>query len=262
MTRGGLCGTEEQKRLKLEMKALILHVCAAFCLCLAGGCGTLTTLGQNPQHPPQARRYVYSGVRCDATAICRQGAIPTRPLARLLFVVDLPLSACADTLCLPYTIPMALLNQSAIAQAPKRITEVPDEFKEAAQEAFDSGKSFFIWTPTNQPVFGRSSRNYSSANVPVKWAVKNIDPESFDKTIFKLRLAVTAVDESGAKVNYEVTFGPLHIWDAADSFHVPVGSGRSKLVKATATISLISSDGFSLEPISNILEVQVEFKDQ
>lgn len=65
------------------------------------GCGTIITLIDDSKstHP----RYIYSGVRNDVPLLSRSKENPLRNFIPLV-ALDIPLSACADTIVLPYTI--------------------------------------------------------------------------------------------------------------------------------------------------------------
>ena len=79
---------------------------------LAAGCGTVAnTVWFTPE---EGGKRVYGGVRADLEG-CREfigsdSGPPIRPWfdARFLYFLDLPVSAIADTVTLPYTIPCAL----------------------------------------------------------------------------------------------------------------------------------------------------------
>ncbi|MDD2235771.1 MAG: YceK/YidQ family lipoprotein [Kiritimatiellae bacterium] len=88
----------------------ILTVLLLICLLLAG-CGTIMTLRDD--RDPKERTYVYSGVRMDCFVVKEIFDPETvyflpKWIALPFVVVDVPLSACADTVCLPYTIPKAI----------------------------------------------------------------------------------------------------------------------------------------------------------
>lgn len=73
------------------------------------GCGTIMTLSSNRSEFPQKRKYVFAGVRTDSWAAFGSEADDVLPLwVRGMIVLDIPFSAAADTICLPYTIPKAL----------------------------------------------------------------------------------------------------------------------------------------------------------
>jgi len=75
------------------MNVRILCLSAATLLC---GCGTMMTVGENRAYPVQA----YSGIQ----AGFRNGLTHT--------LLDVPFSAAADTVVLPYTVPATIVNLS------------------------------------------------------------------------------------------------------------------------------------------------------
>lgn len=70
---------------------LVSRTFVVFLLVVASGCGTIYQHQNGDAH-------LYSGVRLDGVAICHVG----EPGAMLAFLLDLPLSALADTILLPY----------------------------------------------------------------------------------------------------------------------------------------------------------------
>jgi uncharacterized protein YceK len=85
-----------KKRHILKAVALVAATCAV------ASCSTCQTLRDkgNSMHPA----YIYSGVRADIGALATGGEWKLPLWQKALFVIDLPISACADTICLPYTI--------------------------------------------------------------------------------------------------------------------------------------------------------------
>ena len=59
--------------------------------------------------------FIYSGVRADAGMLCVGGEWAPPWWQKVLLVVDLPLSLCADTIRLPYTIYRAVTESRKIA---------------------------------------------------------------------------------------------------------------------------------------------------
>ncbi len=71
------------------------------------GCGTANSIGEDWEHSGYNARpstIIYSGARSDIHNCMETGDFPDPGLLRALMIVDLPFSACADTICLPYTI--------------------------------------------------------------------------------------------------------------------------------------------------------------
>lgn len=93
---------------------------------LLTGCGTITTLRDD--RDPKVRTYVYSGVRMDCFVL-KEIADPDTAyflpkwMAAPFVVVDVPLSVCADTVCLPYTIPKAI----SVNRKTKKSSNQPSE---------------------------------------------------------------------------------------------------------------------------------------
>jgi uncharacterized protein YceK len=78
----------------MNLRAVAVY--AVLASCVASGCGTLCDRGAGPC--PKARESrIYGGVRTDLAAIAEN---PTSPWNALV-VLDLPISAVADTLSLP-----------------------------------------------------------------------------------------------------------------------------------------------------------------
>ena len=73
----------------------------------ASGCGTLGTLGQNNEYPVQA----YAGL----TGELGLG----ESLFHSQFIIEVPFTALADTIVLPYTIPASIVNLSMPAERRK-----------------------------------------------------------------------------------------------------------------------------------------------
>jgi uncharacterized protein YceK len=61
--------------------------------------------------PPNNRNYIYSGVRTDCWAVFSGDSEFIHPVFKTIAVVDLPFSAVADTVCLPYTIPKTVVEK-------------------------------------------------------------------------------------------------------------------------------------------------------
>ena len=100
-------------------------LCMVVALSLTG-CGTVMTLSQNKNVRPELRRYVYGGVRTDYWVISVSGGVyGGQPVFKCLTVLDLPLSAAADTVCLPYTIPRAIYTERKIKQLEQAESTVP-----------------------------------------------------------------------------------------------------------------------------------------
>lgn len=75
---------------------------------LSAGCGTIVSM----RDPPNNRNYVYSGVRLDCWAVFGPDSEFIHPVLKGIGVVDLPFSAAADTICLPYTIPKTIVEKN------------------------------------------------------------------------------------------------------------------------------------------------------
>ena len=72
------------------------------------GCGTIMTISPS-RDPLVPEPRVYAGVRVDIWSAFSREASGFIPLwVRGLIVVDIPISAVTDTVCLPYTIPKAI----------------------------------------------------------------------------------------------------------------------------------------------------------
>jgi len=80
---------------------------------VVAGCGTFRTFqdGGKSMQPT----FVYSGVRADIGLLSVSGEIAVSWWQKVLLVIDLPLSACADTICLPYTIYRAMSEPRKVA---------------------------------------------------------------------------------------------------------------------------------------------------
>ncbi len=89
------------------MKQAVTTIVMIACACLTG-CGTIHTLTENKYNAPQNQYWVYGGVRMDWDFV----AGPPSPFlprwVRVFGIADVPFSAVADTVCLPYTIPKAV----------------------------------------------------------------------------------------------------------------------------------------------------------
>ena len=83
-------------------------VVLATTLFLVSGCGTFITV---TDHHGAIKEFglVYGGVRCDFQLVFndRYDEFTQGPFLKILFILDMPLSAIADTLLLPYTITKA-----------------------------------------------------------------------------------------------------------------------------------------------------------
>jgi len=75
---------------------------------LSSGCGTIMTLSSNKHEFAQNRKYIFSGVRQGYWLVFGSDAEFIHPVLKAGGIADLPFSAVADTLCLPYTIPKAI----------------------------------------------------------------------------------------------------------------------------------------------------------
>ncbi len=153
----------------------------------------------------------------------------------------------------------SVLMVSAVLVWPARAGEIPEHLKGGAERTFASGKPFFIWTTVQQPVVGRGN----GAIVPIKWAAKTPDQNSFAKTPFCLRAATTTVDVKGVTNNYCMTLGPFRNVKQGEELQGMVGSRGRKLVSASVVYSLVPVDshGPTPEAVSNTVEVKVDFKD-
>jgi uncharacterized protein YceK len=78
-------------------------------LLLSGGCGTVASISRNDFYP----NIVYGGVRRDLQPPGTDVIGPNLPS-----LLDLPLSAVADTLAVPYTIPRSVYNSCHPKDAP------------------------------------------------------------------------------------------------------------------------------------------------
>jgi uncharacterized protein YceK len=79
----------------------------ALAVAALAGCGTCINLGGEPLTGGGTRE-VYGGVAWDASVVSntlQDGGLPYILVGAYLLAVDLPLSAVADTLTLPLTIP-------------------------------------------------------------------------------------------------------------------------------------------------------------
>lgn len=90
------------------MKKIALVLMLAGCAC-ASGCGTLISVVAD--EAPYYDNLIYSGVRLDCWAAFDPDTSHFRPAGKVLAVVDIPLSTAADTVCLPYTIPKAIVGR-------------------------------------------------------------------------------------------------------------------------------------------------------
>ena len=80
--------------------------CATVIMSLTG-CGTIVSMREDWDYSGEDARpskIIYSGVREDLHNCFEPGDCPFPGLFRTLMVMDLPFSACADTISLPYTI--------------------------------------------------------------------------------------------------------------------------------------------------------------
>lgn len=81
---------------------------AAFSV-LAGGCGTICSYVDNGSLPANKRAWIYSGVRFDVEMVRDKPEVfSSRTIG--LFALDIPLSVCADTVCLPYSAVRAIVG--------------------------------------------------------------------------------------------------------------------------------------------------------
>ena len=71
------------------------------CLMVMTGCGTVSSLADYPH-----RHLIYGGVGADLFMLGE----PSMAVWAPLFIVDLPLSAIADTVTLPLTVPTVFLT--------------------------------------------------------------------------------------------------------------------------------------------------------
>ncbi len=133
---------------------------AAVLALAAGGCGTMNNLHPpakaDPEAPAPVPRSVYGGVALDARVGGKWLAAPFTAerlpqvslvesavdstckvgIAAWVLAVDLPLSAVADTLTLPVTIPATLKNQAkATRRAGGRDTEAEEGYDVDAPDA-------------------------------------------------------------------------------------------------------------------------------
>ena len=86
----------------LRLSALLASVLLAPCL---QGCMTIETLAHSDE--TQGHGFVYSGVRKDFRGAFGDEYGPDAAILWPISICDMPLSAAADTLVLPYTIPKA-----------------------------------------------------------------------------------------------------------------------------------------------------------
>lgn len=90
------------------MKIVVTMMLLIGCI-YASGCGTVLSLSESES--PYRDDLVYSGVMLDCWAAFDSDADHLRPIGKVLAIVDIPLSATADTVCLPYTIPKTLVGR-------------------------------------------------------------------------------------------------------------------------------------------------------
>jgi uncharacterized protein YceK len=101
---------------RIRMKLLTLCLLAITCICLTG-CGTISSLSTNYDKLPQERKYVFSGVKQDVGVAFSSEADNHVPFwIRGGTTVDILFSAVADTYCLPYTIPKAMLEEKKLKE--------------------------------------------------------------------------------------------------------------------------------------------------
>ncbi len=153
-----------------------------------------------------------------------------------------------------------LLILLALPLSPTRAMEIPEQLTQEAQKTFACRKPFFIWTTVPQPVVGR--RN--SATIPIKWAAKNPAQKSFQTTPFCLSAETMTVDDKGRTNRYWVFLGPFRNVKEGDDLRGFVGARDRRLVTATVVYSLIPVEGERPrpEPVSNAVEVKVEFRER
>ena len=89
------------------MKRIAILLALMCCLGFTG-CGAVASLAVNRDLAPKDQTYVYSGVRMNCQYIAGRNANNTSFGMKCFFFVDLPFSAAADTICLPYTITKAI----------------------------------------------------------------------------------------------------------------------------------------------------------
>jgi uncharacterized protein YceK len=79
-------------------------------LLMVTGCGTVSGLSEDAKSSgytgvvAKPSRVIYAGVRYDLRMLSERSQVPVEDVLKVMVIVDLPFSACADTLCLPYTI--------------------------------------------------------------------------------------------------------------------------------------------------------------
>lgn len=71
------------------------------CMTVLTGCGTITTMSkrENVLNPT----YIYKGTRAEIGLLATSSEVGVPGWQKVLLIIDLPLSLCADTLVLPYT---------------------------------------------------------------------------------------------------------------------------------------------------------------
>ena len=85
------------------MKAIAV-ICLIAIVLATSGCGTIMSLHENQQQPYASNwTYVYSGVRLDLSYLFDSTPMLGAIWWKLCIVLDLPVSAAVDTICLPYT---------------------------------------------------------------------------------------------------------------------------------------------------------------
>jgi uncharacterized protein YceK len=86
----------------MSQQSLVFTLVAIFLLQAASGCGTIASIDQNEPFPD----IVYGGVQNELS--------PVSPHT----VLDIPFSAIADTIVLPYTIPQSFYNEDHPEEKP------------------------------------------------------------------------------------------------------------------------------------------------
>jgi uncharacterized protein YceK len=135
----GICSMFKRDTNFFFWKMIACFLCVTAVLIFTG-CGTISSLQEDWEFSGYNARpstIIYSGVRCEAHNFMETGDCPVPGLFRTILIVDIPLSICADTICLPYTIY-------------RRLTEC-HRFYQVVDVTFFSTGVQFIWLENGDP---------------------------------------------------------------------------------------------------------------